>query len=376
MRQYVLSIAGGWLVATCCLTSAVAQPRPGDLLIYYGYPSQINDVPSVSAAINEFAAYDIVILGDGLQDGPGDPNPHPDHLNTIQIVNAPATDHVLFFGYIDLGVTTHDHPMSEIRRRVDAWQAMGIDGIFFDDFGYDYGTTRNRQNDAVDYVHGRGLPVCANGWSPADMFGDEVHPNNPQGLPTQLGAADYFLSESYQIIEGAYATEAAWRGKATDLLNYQKALGFKIISNTTPDVNGTFDQDKFHYAWYSAALDGHVAIAWGEWNYSASDGLAPFRPRPTVDIGNAFVTGLGLSGADYVRQTTLGRLSVRVSDHTYGFVAQPDTDGDGVADIYDRCPETPAGIRVDDKGSPIGDLDCNCRVDLADFATQQINFGN
>lgn len=361
----------GLLAAT-----ATAQVRPGDLLIYYSYPSQINGATTISQAAGEFAVYDIAVIGDGLQDGPGDPNPHPDHAATIQIINSSITDGTLFFGYIDLGVTTDNLPLSEIERRVDAWQAMGIDGIFLDDFGYDYGTTRIRQNDAVDYIHTKGLPVCANGWSPDDCFGSQVHANNPTGLATHLGASDYYLSESHQIIEGDYADETDWQYKANLLLAYQKQLGFKVISNTTPDVNSTFDQGKYDYAWFSAAQYGHVATAWSEWNYAATTSLAPYRTPPTDVLGLAFRSGVGKDGSDYTRRTTLGWIYVNAATHAAGFLANADEDGDGVDDFFDLCPGTPPGRAVKPNGSPLGDVDCNCTVDMADYAVMQRNYGN
>ncbi len=45
----------------------------------------------------------------------------------------------------------------------------------------------------------------------------------------------------------------------------------------------------------------------------------------------------------------------------------PDFDGDGVADEFDDCPNTPAATLVDAAGRPMGDLDGDCDADLADF---------
>ena len=354
--------------------SAAANIRPADLLIYYSYPSTINGAATIAEAATEFGAYDIAILGDGLQDGPGDPQPHADHQNTIQIMAHPAAANTLFFGYIDLGVTTYNLSLAEIERRIDAWKAMGIDGIFLDDFGYDYGVNRARQNAAVDLVHAAGLPVFANGWSPDDCFGSQVNANNPTGLPTHLGAGDYFLSESYQIIEGDYDTESNWQNKANDLLNYQRQLSFEVLSNTTPDALGTYDETKWHYAWYSAALYGHLATCWGEYLYSAISSEAPFRARPAESIGTIYKSGIARNGSLYTRRTERGTIFVNAATHTAGFIADPDADGDGVADFYDHCPDTPAGVAVQPNGVPVGDFDCNCRVDLRDFAIMQVNY--
>lgn len=50
-----------------------------------------------------------------------------------------------------------------------------------------------------------------------------------------------------------------------------------------------------------------------------------------------------------------------------------DLDGDGVPDGNDVCCNTPAGVAVDAAGRPLGDLDFDCDVDLADFAIFALN---
>ena len=37
-----------------------------------------------------------------------------------------------------------------------------------------------------------------------------------------------------------------------------------------------------------------------------------------------------------------------------GGIPAPDSDGDGVPDDMDQCPDTPVGAAVDDKGCPVG----------------------
>jgi hypothetical protein len=363
------------LSALALCPSATAQPRPADLLIYYSFPSTINGAATIADAAAEFGVYDYVVIGDGLQDGPGDPLPHPDHANTVQIINHPNAAGTLFFGYIDLGVITNNHPLSEIERRVDAWQAMGIDGIFLDDFGYDYGVTRARQNAAVDYIHAQGLPVFANGWWPDDLFGDQVNASNPGGLATSLGASDLYLYESHQVTEGTIVPESTWQAKANLLLAYQRALGFAVLSNTTIDAGGAYDQAKFHYAWHTAAIYGHAATAWGEFEYSAATSLAPFRARPVENLGTIYKSGIAKNGSLYTRKTERGTIFVDAGAQTAGFIPDPDADGDGVADTYDLCPGTAPGLQVHPNGVPVGDLDCNCAVDLLDFAIFQANAG-
>jgi len=370
-----LSLMTGMLVLGGLFAArpVLAQPRPGDLLIYYSYPSSINGAATLGDAINEFAKYDLAIIGDGLQDGPGDPNPHPDYANTAQIVSAAATDHVIFFGYIDLGVITDNHSLAEIQRRVDAWKVLGVDGIFLDDFGYDYGVTRARQNAAVAYVHSVGMPVCANGWLADDVFGNSLSPNNPTGTATLLGANDYYLSESDQITEDAYVDVNVWQAKANKLRIYQQQLGFKILSVTTTLSSAPYDQNKFWYQWYSAALYGHVATGWGEYLFASDDSLAPFRPRPAIQLGPEFKSGVYLAGNKYSRRVSAGILWINGVNHTFGFDPLTDTDGDQVADVYDACPMTPSGVETSADGRPRGDLNCDCRIDMQDMAILQLN---
>ncbi|MHC5110202.1 MAG: hypothetical protein ACYTHJ_10030 [Planctomycetota bacterium] len=295
-----------------------------ELLIYYGWPSAINQTFSVSLASLEFAQYDYVILGDGIQDGPDDPNPHPDHQNTVEILAHPFTGNTRFFGYIDLGVITQNLSLEEIQRRIDAWKEMGINGIFLDDYGYDFGVTRERQNAAVVYAHFRGLPVIANGFFVDDVFSEEVHPNNPRGLATSLRPSDFYLFESHQVRIGSIVSAQTWYTKADQLKAYQDDIGFGILSITTNDAINTYDQAEFNYAWYSAALFGHVATGWGEYLFSSSgefNTLAPYRQRPNINLGILFTSDVEESCTTYQRSTDFGTIFVDTWSHTGVFQA-------------------------------------------------------
>ncbi|RYU93819.1 hypothetical protein [Emticicia agri] len=309
---------------------SLGQITPKKLLIYYSYPSSLNyptngyDLDKVA---NDLKQYDYVVLGADLELAS-----HPDHNNTISIISKMAGSSTKVFGYIDLGVKSpgKNFPMNQIQQRVDAWKAMGVQGIFFDDFGYDFQVSRQRQNDAVNYVHSRSLKVIANGWNPDDVFGSAVVPTyNPNGQATVLNAGDFYLSESYLIIKWEYETNLNfWKTKADKLRNYQQSLNFKVLSITTSDTlqANNYEAARFFYAWYGAAIDGHEATGWGEFKFACCDpnnAKSPFRTRPNVNIGTAFTSPVQQNSNEIYRYTNLGKIAINFASHAYSFTPMP-----------------------------------------------------
>lgn len=296
--------------------AARASLAPDRLLVYYGYPSLINgangDIDTAAAA---FGAYDLVVLGDGL----ADPS-HPDSNNTNLIMQNTAVSQTRFFGYVDVGVSTQNLSAVEIQTAIIEWLNLGADGIFLDDFGYDFGTSRERQNLAIDYAHSYGLPVIANGFFVDDVFSSDVDANfNPNGDATHLTAADFYLYESYQIQEGSPVSGATWRDKADALAAYRASLGTQILAVTTNDADNTFSQSQFDYAWYSALLDGYEGFGWGEFEFSSADSLSPLRARPSVNPGTSYLSGATTSGTAFQRQTNVGTITVDPAVPTASF---------------------------------------------------------
>ncbi len=314
--------------AVALLCTAVVLPvaagaqeiRPRSLLVYYGYPTSINATWSVPAAAQEFGRYDFVVWGDGLDDPA-----HPDHANAAAIIAHAATSATRIHGYVDLGVSTQNLPVSEIQARIARWDAMGVDGVLLDDFGYDFGAGRARQNAAVDYAHARGLAVIANAFRPEDAFGSVIDPvHNPAGAGTSLGPADFYLYESHGVRLGEFEDAAAWQERSDAVEAFRLSLNFRVLSITTTATDGpaAYDESAFFYAWHAALLSGHEATGWGEYGFSAygaSNGLAPFRTRPTLAPGSAFVSPVVHAGSLHTRHTDLGRIELDSAAHSYGF---------------------------------------------------------
>lgn len=303
-------------LAALLSSSPRAAVAPKELLIYYSWPSIINGSTSVAEAAAHFGQYDVIVLGDLLEKAS-----HPDHANTVAILAHPALAQTETYGYITLGVTSQNLSPTEIALRIDEWKATGADGILFDEYGYDYQVTRERQNAAVAHAHAVGMKVIANAWIPADAFDPSVHPSgNPTGLPALLGPDDAFLFESFQIQEGAYVSESAWRVKADALLDYRAQSGSAIFAVTTALPETTYEEAAFHYAWFSAALDGWAALGWGEHLFAALTAQAPYRARPAIDPGPDFVGDLLRESPIYRRFTDTGQLRVDAASHAYAFL--------------------------------------------------------
>lgn len=259
------------------------------LAIFYGWPSTVNATYTVAGAIAVFKQYDIIVFGSGLESPT-----HGDHANTVAII-AGLPKRVAVYGYVDspLGIATTGPS-------IDAWAAMGVAGIFCDEFGYDFSMTRALQNTLVDYIHGKNLSAFVNAWNPDDAFA-------PSGdTLTHLGANDWFLAESYQIINDSYQTTDDWRSRSDKLKNYKKATGTSIATVTTTQLDSTlFDQGKFDFAYFSTAIYGFDAFGWGEKNFSASDGKLPFHARKKY-YGDQFVSDIQTDGGLVKRYTNVG----------------------------------------------------------------------
>ena len=300
---------------------------PKKLAVYYGFPSLVNvlDRPPMMSpddwATEVFNNYDLVVFGEGLQD-----SSHSDHMNTEVIINKLKTppNNTAVYGYIPIGVTKLSEgqtslSISEIKKRVDDWGLMDVAGIFLDQAGYDFGVSRQRQNDIVEYVHSKGLEAFINAWNPDDVFSPTPDPiYNPTGLATVLGSSDIYLSESFQIKESEYQDPVVWMNKADKVLAYKQEFGVRVATVTTvSEDKPNFDQTKFDYAAWSSLLYGFEAMGWGELFFSAGDNKLPYHPRPNPgDIGDQFITSITYTPPLKTRKTNKVTIIVDTAAHT------------------------------------------------------------
>lgn len=178
------------------------------LLIYYGYPIAYKSMWEPTQVISEISAtYKYWVVGHTYQD----PS-HEEYASTVSIMQAVRAAGVKLYGYIPLGTSSYNYSLAQITTIVDQWKAIGVDGIFLDEYGYDYGVTRQRQIDVVNMVHSKGLPVCANAWVFEEFVSDTLAEtgwpagdwkyerwlvNNPNNLPSPKQPGDSYLIENF-----------------------------------------------------------------------------------------------------------------------------------------------------------------------------------
>ncbi|WP_088253026.1 hypothetical protein [Fimbriiglobus ruber] len=297
---------------------------PQSLLIYYGWPSCINgannvDGPNgIGAAAAIFSNYNYVVLGGGLEEPT-----HGDHLKARAIILT-AKD-TKFFGYIPLGNRAGKDKclaMKEIRARAQGWSAMGVKGVLLDEFGFDYGVTRERQNDAVDAVHNAKLRVIANAWDP-----DHVLLPDPGGIkPSLKKDSDIYLWESYRFNEGKPVGLNDWTAKAKKIELGRKDLPLLIFSVSTNNDQPANVGQLFTHQWCCAAIDAHAATGWGHPTFGGN-GQAPTIPlvlnkkNLPVKLGEHDAAKPAvIAGATVSRTTSLGEIKIDTSDLTGTFI--------------------------------------------------------
>ncbi len=175
--------------------------------LYYGYPICLDEPNTnwdIDAVCEVYGQYDVVVFGDSYQ------NPEQEvYSETCQIVAKLRNDYpnIKLAGYVPLGLdeswADSNLSIEQVKARIDQWYNItGMNGIFLDEFGFDYSVSRTRQNEAVDYVHSKGMFVVANSWEQRYVFSTEnlyldwlgFH-GNPTNAPTHLTSNDYSLLE-------------------------------------------------------------------------------------------------------------------------------------------------------------------------------------
>ena len=235
----------------------LAVPRLNSLLVYYGYPIAYKGLWSVNAVAAEIAAnFKYWVVGHTYEDPA-----HEEYASTVAIVRAVRAAGVKVYGYIPLGTNRYNYSVAQIGTKTDNWMTIGVDGIFLDEYGFDYGVSRQRQIDVVNMIHAKGLPICANAWVFEEFVADTLAETgwpagdwrynrwlewNPADLPSPCQPGDAYLIENFCYNHLGPTTvwgtqERAERVRALALQNDVSVWGMAVFAETTP---GTLDTAK------------------------------------------------------------------------------------------------------------------------------------
>jgi hypothetical protein len=274
-QSYQIAPTGGYGVTGGGTGGATVLPKK--LMFYYGWLSGINNVYDPSpyvGQIAELAKADVVILGDGIQD-----SAHGDYAATAVIVpSIPSSTKA--FGYIAMA-WVQTASTAQIQARVDQWDALGVYGIFLDEYGYDYGVTRAKQNEIVAYMRTKGLIPFFNAWSPNDVFSDK-NELGASGFPSPAQSGDYYLAENWFYAIGAFTLT-----NYVDIFSEYQAIAPAgiVLCNTATKQAGTTsvtdnESDAFIKSYMAAAMIGASYFQFTDENYG-SDGFVYMHGAPT-----------------------------------------------------------------------------------------------
>jgi len=260
--------------------------KPQNLLIYYGYPNSFNS--SVNSWDNDKVAEDMskymaIVLGAGVEN-----SSHPDYSNTCAIIPKirAINPNCKIFGYV-----TVNQNANQFETKTDDWDALGVDGIFMDEAGYDYGNTssngRDAFNDKVDYVHSLDMICFVNAWNINHVLGtenDASYPNttwNPSLNASNLDEEDIYLFESLAVntlVYSDYETMSQWITRAKQAISFKDTHGLLMAGVAVIDDNDGDAQDLFDFS-YVSALMAELDYFGSSSHYYGSGGSVKFWDR-------------------------------------------------------------------------------------------------
>lgn len=256
------------LVSFNCI-NVNATTTPKTFALYYGYPSCVNGLYNNESAAQLFAKYDLVVFGDGLET-----TTHSDHANTVAIISRmkQLNPSIKIFGYVPIGMGLYSQCLTtaQIENEINAWKQTGANGIFLDEYGYDYRVDRTRQNFAVTKAHNQGMSVIANSWNYDWVFsktnyilnnpdyGLNNFNGNPTNLSCLLNSNDYYLFEnmfcqidsSGNYLQSSDRTASVWQYFSTIRseygMSYSSKFGTKLIA--LDGINSTWANKQALYS--------------------------------------------------------------------------------------------------------------------------------
>lgn len=274
------------------LDRPVSEISLKNLLVYYGYPISYNGLNDVNGVISSISSsYSHWIVGDTYGD-----TTHEEYLTTKAIIDGVRAEGVIVYGYVPIGENTEGLTVGQIKAKIDEWFAVGVDGIFLDEFGFDFANTRAKQIEIVDYVHSLDLPYCANAWIVEDFACDDVseigytigdwrYTNfvtyNPLNLPLTRYSTDSYMFENFCFDHLGVSVISNTQERAVNVTARAAAGNFSVwalavLGESTPGnydefLIGTFNSldDVSAYVSANAFLYDYSIVGIGGYSFGA-----------------------------------------------------------------------------------------------------------
>jgi len=272
-----------------------------NLGIYYGWLNALNSAThawSNEAVARDLARYHLLVLGDGVQE-----SAHGDYTNTKVILPRikELNPNCVFYGYVTVN-QTYDNFVAKVKE----WQILGVEGIFFDEAGYDFGTvatnSRSAFNEKVRFVKAADMFCFINAWNPDHVLGienDVSYPNptwNPGLLDSPLDESDYLLLESFGITSlGTFETPTAWFARGEKALEMREEYGIQLAGSSVIPDGHEDEVERMQFLSVSAAMWDLDALGTSDENYGASSAKMKLVARPDMrglELGDSAVVFL------------------------------------------------------------------------------------
>lgn len=274
---------------------------------YYGVPALLNDINEINEVVKIYSKYDIVVFGDEYQ---LESNEY--YESTKQLIRnlRELNSELEIFGYVPCAAENggKNLDIDDIKLLIDKWNKLGVTGIFYDEFGYDYGNTRKRQNTLISYGKEYGLNAFVNSWRDDYVFSSEPmvldwmgnFEPNPNRIEPIIDKNDYALYEN--LFWGVNAntqvgsnTESLYRAyeyfnvaKDEYQMTYHKRFGTRIIS--LDGIYSKLEKDKKNELMSISCLGSILlnidGVAFGNENWG-SDGYFEEFILPDMEVINS-----------------------------------------------------------------------------------------
>lgn len=339
-----------WLPATF-LPGAAVMPRtnehppvaikaPARLAFAYQWaPWSIDGCAAATdptaCAVEHYAAFDHVVFGAGLE-----ADTHPSHAQTAALIAQlrTAKPDGEIWGYISL--LRHQrqwHDTAEIARRAQAWRAIGVTGIFLDEYDVceaGWRTCRRDQNDhevivdrarqasAVSAIHALGLAVFANSHSLHGALGELRGVETPLGNGSGIRPADMYLLENPTVWDSRWWTgldRLAAIARFHDAPFYTAATGVRLaVVDTSSGPASAAPPALVAASWWRAVLAGADVHGFSNGVYSATDELADDIAVVDLPAGIDERLFAGLTYSSPIQMVSDGAISYRLVANCHG----------------------------------------------------------